>query len=692
MENDKFEKNKEIFEYHSILIGSGAASLNCAIHLVEEGGFENSQIAIVTEKLGGGTSFNAGSDKQTYYKMAIHGGELDSPLELARDLFKGGCMHGDIALVEATNSIREFFHLIHLGMPFPHDKFGGYVGYKTDNDPRQRATSIGPLTSQEMCNCLLKKVRQYDIAIHDNTLVFRILTDSSRNPPEAIGLLALQIDKLKDTLSIENLISSIKVYKAENLILATGGPAQLYKNSVYPPSQWGSTGVAIQAGAVLQNLTESQFGIASKKFRWNLSGSYQQVIPRYYSLDENGRIFEFLEQYFPSFTILSRAIFLKGYQWPFNVERIENHGSSLIDLAVYHETETLGRKVFLDYTENPKGFSMEQLDPIAREYLAKSNALAKTPIKRLLKLNEDAYHLYLEHDIDLKKEPLEIAVCNQHMNGGIAGDIWWETISVRHLFSIGEVNGSHGIHRPGGSALNSGQVGGLRAAQKIGHAYHSITMKKEEFVRLAKRELNDLIMELKPLFNNKTKKMANDLRNFSLQCKHVSFYLNQLKEIMEKYGGIIRPLEGLEEKINILRKWLINFNNIVLIESNKDVFEYFKIKNSLLMGLFILTSLLEYHRAHGGSRGSSIILRNTLNPNHAEKKAIPCKQLQQYAFIKSKRNLKDKILTIFLERTPKNSMNPLPIKCKWVDVRPIPKVTSWFENTWKDYVQNKIFD
>ncbi|MFX0009803.1 MAG: oleate hydratase, partial [Candidatus Hermodarchaeota archaeon] len=139
----------EIFEYNTVIIGSGAAGLNCALHLVEEG-IPPSQIAIITENLGGGTSFNAGSDKQTYYKLSLIGDQLDSPYQMAKDLFSGGAMHGDIALIEATNSIREFFHLIQLGIPFPHDKFGGYVGYKTDNDPKQRATSIGPYTSQEM--------------------------------------------------------------------------------------------------------------------------------------------------------------------------------------------------------------------------------------------------------------------------------------------------------------------------------------------------------------------------------------------------------------------------------------------------------------------------------------------------------------------------------------------------------------
>ncbi|MFX1328393.1 MAG: oxidoreductase, partial [Promethearchaeota archaeon] len=61
-----------IKEFNSVIIGSGAAGLNCALHLVLEG-VPPDKIAIVTDNLGGGTSFNAGSDKQTYYKLSIYG-------------------------------------------------------------------------------------------------------------------------------------------------------------------------------------------------------------------------------------------------------------------------------------------------------------------------------------------------------------------------------------------------------------------------------------------------------------------------------------------------------------------------------------------------------------------------------------------------------------------------------------------
>ena len=42
------------------------------------------------------------------------------------------------------------------------------------------------------------------------------------------------------------------------------------------------------AGARAQSLPESQFGLASVGYRWNVSGTYMQVIPRVFSTSAGG--------------------------------------------------------------------------------------------------------------------------------------------------------------------------------------------------------------------------------------------------------------------------------------------------------------------------------------------------------------------------------------------------------------------
>ena len=118
-----------------IIVGSGAAGLNAAIALKKQG---IQDVTVLTEGLTFGTSRNTGSDKQTYYKLTSSGTTPDSVRQMAQTLFDGGCVDGDIALAEAAVSTRAFFHLVDIGVPFPCNRYGEYVGYKTDHDPFKR--------------------------------------------------------------------------------------------------------------------------------------------------------------------------------------------------------------------------------------------------------------------------------------------------------------------------------------------------------------------------------------------------------------------------------------------------------------------------------------------------------------------------------------------------------------------------
>lgn len=435
-----------MLKFDAVIIGSGAAGYAAADRLLSLG---VKNIAMLTYDRTAGTSRNAGSDKQTYYKMSCT--DEDSPSKMTDALSFGGGMHRDTAFVEAVNSVRCFNHLVEYGVPFPTDTYGRFVGYKTDHDNARRGTSAGPLTSKYMTECLEKNVlNNKAFKLLDETAAIRIVTENNR----VVGLIALQ-----------NNGSSCRLLpiQAKYIIAATGGAATVYKNTVYPDSQAGAFGLLADAGCKFCNLTEWQYGIASIGVKWNLSGSYQQVIPSYYSVDENGNKTEFLNSIFKNDTEVYDNIFLKGYQWPFDSKKI--HGSSRIDLAVSRE-KAKGRRVYIDYRNNPDGFDFTNLSDTAKEYLLSAGADGKTPFDRLSKLNPQAIAFYKSKGIDLARQPLEIAVCAQHINGGADVDINWQT-SVENLFAVGETAGIFGIYRPGGSALNSTQVGALRAAEYI---------------------------------------------------------------------------------------------------------------------------------------------------------------------------------------------------------------------------------
>ena len=313
------ETDIHITRIHTIVLGSGASGLNAAAQLYLNG---VKDVLILTEGLSMGTSINTGSDKQTYYKLSMCGSDADSPGDMAETYFANGSMHGDIALVESSLSARAFINLVNLGMPFPRDEYGQFVGYKTDHDPRQRATSIGPYTSREMCRKLIDQVKSLGIEIREQRNAIELITLKGEDT-RLCGLLALTDD------------GELEAYLVENLVFAVGGPGGLYKTSVYPPVHTGAIGLALMAGANAANLPESQYGLASIKFRWNVSGTYMQVIPRVISRAEDGISDEqeFLPQYFNSVGEMNGNVFLKGYQWPFDAKKAIG-GSSIVDILV----------------------------------------------------------------------------------------------------------------------------------------------------------------------------------------------------------------------------------------------------------------------------------------------------------------------------------------------------------------------
>lgn len=652
------------YSLNTLIIGSGIAGLNAALRLYEHG---LRAMAVVTDGLGRGTSNNAGSDKQTYYKMSFSGSILDSPEKMAHDLFKGRCMHGDVALCEAVNSVRCFMNLVRLGVPFPHDIYGSYVGYKTDNDPLGRATSAGPLTSHLICRRLIEEIKQKGIKIMDKHEVIALLDDKKDGQKQVKGAVALNRNQL-DSGSM-----GFVVFNAANVILATGGPAGMYKASVYPESQQGSTGLAFEAGAAGNNLTESQFGLASVKFRWNLSGTYQQVIPRYLSTDENGRDEkEFLNPFFPDMGTMSTAIFLKGYEWPFDVEKIRNYGSSLIDVLVYRETVKKGRRVFLDYTQNPKGegkmsgFDFPLLDEQAYAYLEESGALFGTPVQRLKKVNLPAYRIFKDHGIDLEKERLEVAVCAQHNNGGLKANIWWES-NVKHLFPVGEVCGTHGVRRPGGSSLNACQVGGLRAALFISKRYAHDPPGTEDFLQGLQDKISGTIAFARDILS---KPGSND---FSL-----SKAMEEIKKRMSSYGGVVREKEVVLKEKQKAWKLYERLKKEMNIKFKKELPEAFKCLDLCLTHAVYMEAVYEYLEKGGKSRGSSMVL----DPQGQK----PCEALGddwRYTCEKPGSFTDSRILEVSLDKD-------LSVKKRWVSIRPVPSGEAWFENVWRDFRNDKL--
>ena len=619
---------KIINTYETLVIGTGCAGYGAADCLWNRG-IKN--IAVLTENRVAGTSRNTGSDKQTYYKMSLSGNEGDCPLFMAQTLFDGGAMDGDTAMAEAATSVKAYLKLEGLGVEFPQNEYGEFVGYKTDHDPYTRASSVGPYTSKQMTEALERSVMGKGIPVLSGYQVIKLSVENGK----VKGLYALEINAPEDDFGL-------MYFSCQNVIVATGGPAIIYRDSVFPVSHTGASSLLLEAGVRFANAAEWQYGIASTKFRWNLSGTYQQVLPRYISVDPEGNEHEFLAEAYADPVEAVNNVFLKGYQWPFDSKKADR--SSRIDLLVYNEIAVKKRRVFMDFRRNPSVIDKKGLEPISEEaytYLKKSDALKKLPIHRLLAMNPKAYDLYMDHGIDLAKEPLEIAVCAQHNNGGAEVDVNYQT-NIQGIFAAGEVACTLGVIRPGGTALNSTQVSGMRIAD------HLCTQRKTHTpIALDAAEAESI---------------RSFIRASQAEESTVRAFRRQMQSTMTEHFAFLRDLDDMTSAI--ARYWE-HYRNLCKENTWQRLTELpqlFKNRDMLITQLAYAESML-YSAKTAGSRGGALVMENG-------------SELPEVIAYRDK-----KILTAFKNGNISITERP---------VRPLPVERNlWFETVWKEYLKKR---
>jgi succinate dehydrogenase/fumarate reductase flavoprotein subunit len=386
------------------------------------------------------------------------------------------------------------------------------------------------------------------------------------------------------------------VFLSEVVVIATGGPGELYRDSVYPRHCFGSLGLAMEAGLEAVNLTESQFGISTSRdnFPWNLSGTYVQAMPYIFSRDARGNERNFLADTYRTTQELASNVFRKGYQWPFHATRMLDFGSSLVDLAIIKEKRA-GRKVFLDFNRNPlpvpgdAEFDLERLDPDVRAYLGNAGALLEEPLDRLRKMNPLSIELYKRYKYDITRDPLEFAVNNQHMNGGLAVDGWGAT-SLDGCYAVGEAAGTHGVTRPGGAALNAGQVLGTRCAE------HAAARRKTPASKAPERGLIDeAVGGLLDVLRTESPLTVQSIRK-------------DVQDRMSDHAGVLCNAADVNEALAASRALNQNIRQQgITFSGAPEALKALQWRQTALLSEAVLTALAFYIARGGGSRGARAI-------------------------------------------------------------------------------------
>jgi succinate dehydrogenase/fumarate reductase flavoprotein subunit len=576
-----------VFRSGSLVIGSGAAGLRAAVEMKRRA----VDVTIISQSAWGGTSACSGSDKQTLH-TANTKDQGDNFQDMAAAIRAGGAMDEDTAYIEAVGSIRAMASLQFLGLPLPQDSLGGTLRYQTDHDEVGRATSCGPRTSRLMVKVLAEEALRLNIPFYNHTTAVKVLTEGQGDQARVIGVMTIRPKAATETNPY-----GLTLFQCEALVFAAGGPGEMYRDSVFPNGCFGTLGLALETGLELVNITESQFGIGTRRegFPWNLSGTYVQVIPHIYSQDDDGQEHHFLADYYRTTQEMASNIFRKGYQWPFHASRMLNFESSLVDLAIYREGQK-GRRVFLDFNRNllaitgDQEFSLDRLDADVGDYLMRSGADQDLPIDRLRHMNPLAIELYKRYKVDITAAPLEFAVNNQHMNGGIAIDTWGRT-NLAGIYAVGEAAGTHGATRPGGSALNAGQVFGTRVAEHIAASGRAVAPPEAN----ARVQTGAAVAAIVAVLNADSRYAVADLR------RDIQARMSDHAGILCKAKDVKRAHDDARQLTHTIREHGLSFSR------NSEAGRVLQWHQMAIASEAVLAALDFYIAQGGGSRGARAI-------------------------------------------------------------------------------------
>lgn len=515
-----------------LVVGGGGGGLRAALAAREQN--HDASICLATKGILGqsGVTALACSDRMAFHATLPHTEPFceDAWLYHARDIYEigGRVSDANLAAILAENALEAFEYLQKLGVPFVTCN-GKADQFVTDGSEYARACYTGPYTAVHIEQALLKELKRGHFGLLENCSVLELITGT-----EGIrGAIALLEDRHNQEIVVIN---------APAVIMASGGGGLIYADNVFPLGNSGSgTVLAYRAGAELVNMEFIQFGIASVKTRLNCSGSMMRAFPRFI----NDRGHEFLGGYLPEGITqldIPGLIFRKGATWPVSYE----HDTRILDIAVYKE-RLEGRKVYLDYSKNPHGFSYQKLDPALRKRyqreIKKEISLEEReekPLNRLQEINPDSVSWLEEHGINITGgEMVEIAVCAQHFQGGIKINNRGET-SVSGLYAVGEcAGGQHGANRPGGNALLDsqvfGKITGTEAAIKAKQAKVRVNARA-----ITKSEISVTLDKVDALHKSRGLPAGE--------------YLSRLQKIMSGCAGVVRTAEKLNEGLSLLEE------------------------------------------------------------------------------------------------------------------------------------------
>jgi succinate dehydrogenase/fumarate reductase flavoprotein subunit len=230
--------------------------------------------------------------------------------------------------------------------------------------------------------------------------------------------------------------------------------------------------------------------------------------------------------------------------------------------------------------------------------------------------------------------------------------MWWES-NIKGFFPVGEVSGTHGVYRPGGSALNSGQCGGMRAAMAIAKRGEQNTRRPEAAPSLTK-EGKELIRHIN--------KLIGDAVLSGPKQSNISAVRQEIGELMSRCAAHIRDEKNIARAVAITKEKYLNYWETVKLGNTGELPAALQNRDLLIAQYVYLTAMLDYIRQGGTSRGSYLIAGRG-DPGAPQ--IVSDDMIQEILLINGEAQI------------------------TWRKRRPIPDAPRWFETVWNEYTEKE---
>src|SRR5207248_2727337 len=424
----------ETHEHDGIVIGAGGAGLRAAIEAAAQG----VSVGLICKSLLG-KAHTVMAEGGIAAAMGNVWSE-DNWQVHCRDTMRGGKMLNNwrMAQVHAQEAPERVYELEEWGALFDRTDEGKISQRDFGGHRYARLAHVGDRTGLEMIRTLQQRAVQLGIDVFMECTITRLLKDG---------------DRIAGAFGYWRETGSFIRFSAPAVVLATGG---IGKSFQVTSNSWEYTGdghaMALWAGASLINMEFVQFHPTGMVWPPSVKGILiTESVRGEGGVLRNSEGNRFMFDYIPEF---------------FKAETADNEQEA----DAWYDDHKNNRRPpeLLPRDEVARAINSEikagRGSPHGGVFLDIATRRTAEDIKRRL---PSMYHQFKElGDVDITKEPMEVAPTCHYVMGGIEVDADTQAATVTGLYAAGEVSGGmHGSNRLGGNSLSDLLVFGKRAGE-----------------------------------------------------------------------------------------------------------------------------------------------------------------------------------------------------------------------------------